>query len=458
MDLFTVIAALNTAFALLAALLILFQRKHGRGAYTLGMLALAVGVWSASVLVQEIFSQNQFLVRVSGHAGLASFFLIALFHCATVYVVFAAPYVRRSVFYAALAVLGLGAVAGAVPGVFAWVDQRSGNISHSALLGLGIALWFLVIGISFRLLRKAYAAAESMESARISLFTLASVCLVAGFLPYAASWYGNDILTVTYICVSLYVALAAYAVFARRIADVHALVSQFVVYGISALGVLGISGVLLVVFQQDRSRGFIFESLAIIVIGLLFLPLLVRVASRMHSSITDINPDKARAVLKEQVGNLITILDLKSLTAECVSLLRQITTAQGVAILIRSEATHNLEGAYGDGFDLAGALFEPANNPIIGAVKSVRNILFVDERGAIRGAAQEENLLTTPAFAGALTEAGVVLLIPLISKSGLIGCMVLGHKTVGGRYSPEEIELLEFFADECGVAIENARA
>jgi signal transduction histidine kinase len=458
MDLFTVIAGLNTAFALLAALIILFQNKHGKGAYILGLLALSVGTWSASVLVQDIFSQNQFLVRVAAHAGLASFFLIALFHCAATYVVFAVSYIRRSVYYAAVTVLGLGAVASTVPGVFVWVDQRSGDVSHAALLGLGIALWFLAVGASFRFLRKAYAAAEGMESARISLFTLASVCLVAGFFPYAASWYGNDILTIVYICVSLYIALAAYAVFARRIADIHTIISQFVVYGISVLGVLGISGILLVVFQQDRSRGFIFENLAVIVIGLLFLPLLVRMASRMHRSITDINPDKARAALKEQVGDLITILDLKSLTAECVALLRQITTAHGVAILIRSDATHNLEGAYGDGFDLTGKLFEQASNPIIGAVKNERNILFVDERGAITGASQVNGMLTAPELASALAEASVALLVPLIGKSGLIGCMVLGHKTVGGRYRPEEIELLEFFAGECGVAIENARA
>lgn len=446
---------LNLGVSLLVAFFAFSHKKFAYAKHTMGYLATALSAWSGAELARGLLSGNSAFFPIAVHASLASFFIVGALYFASAYKLFVAPYIPRGLFYTILIGLGAGVIAAAIPGVLVNAQNNSGIVSLTSFFHLGIALWFLVVGGLLHPLRRAYAAAANIAAARISIFTIAGACLIAGFFSYVAAWYGSSVFTALYMCISLFIVLAAYAAFAEHVTDIHMLISQLVVYGLSMLGVLAISSVLLLIVQSDAPSGFTFETLAIIAISLLFLPFLVRLAARMQGSITDIRPNKFHAVLREKIKNLITILDLESLAKECMELLKQMTTASSLALLIRSGETHNLEVTYGEGFDVGGILFEPANNPIVGILMHASAPLAIDAHGepVERGAVAP---VVAP-IARALSQAEISMLVPVTGKRGLIGCIVLGKKTVGSRYMQEEIELLEFFASELAVALENAR-
>jgi len=80
-----------------------------------------------------------------------------------------------------------------------------------------------------------------------------------------------------------------------------------------------------------------------------------------------------------------------------------------------------------------------------------------DKKSKLLYAAQLQDLNLNEHDKSVITDAGIVLSIPLIYDDNFIGALNFGPKDSGKAYSDEDIDLLETLSSHCAVAFENSR-
>jgi signal transduction histidine kinase/putative methionine-R-sulfoxide reductase with GAF domain len=133
-----------------------------------------------------------------------------------------------------------------------------------------------------------------------------------------------------------------------------------------------------------------------------------------------------------------------------------ITTREGSQILWRASATrHNVDRLEQMARTAFPVPFDPERSPSARAMLEQRIIEIPDvsalERNAVRPAAKE--------FTRSLQVAGVrsIAFVPLLHTDEGIGTIILGHPEPGFRLSQKQRALVQTFADQAVIAIENAR-
>lgn len=80
-----------------------------------------------------------------------------------------------------------------------------------------------------------------------------------------------------------------------------------------------------------------------------------------------------------------------------------------------------------------------------------------DKKSKLLYSLQLQELKLTETEKKVITDAGIVLSVPLIYDDNLIGALNFGPKDSGKAYSDEDIDLLETLSSHCAVAFENSR-
>jgi hypothetical protein len=250
----------------------------------------------------------------------------------------------------------------------------------------------------------------------------------------ASTWIGYMALYVLTGAAALAGAAAVtYALLRRRVLDIDFIVSRTLVVAIVSALVVGSFALLewllgTVLAGVSHATGWIANAALALALGLSLNPMQKRVDGFIEIVFFRKRHEDERALLNfSQEAAYVT--DAGVLLDQALDRLRRHTDARDAAILIESGNAYAAMRSFGE----APSPGVEENDPAILALKTWHKPLDPHHYGgAMRGA----------------------LALPMLARGRLVGAIVLGERTGGEAYAPDEIEALSHFAHGVGSALD----
>ena len=160
------------------------------------------------------------------------------------------------------------------------------------------------------------------------------------------------------------------------------------------------------------------------------------------------------ATLRDLSGAMTTILDLDEIMAKALQTLTNTMHLEWGYVMLMDDL--------GDEFHVrcfrggpAGlqALSLQQSSPIVAALRARKREITRPDLAGRSGSVHGESPLWT-----AFSRLGGAVVIPMVFKADINGILVLGNKKSGDLYTARDLELLGTLANQCAIAIENAKA
>jgi hypothetical protein len=228
-------------------------------------------------------------------------------------------------------------------------------------------------------------------------------------------------------------ATVTYALLRRRVLDIDFIVSRTLVVATVSAVVVGSFALLewllgTVLAGVSHATGWIANAALAMVLGLSLNPMQKRVDAFIELVFFRKRHEDERALL-DFSKEAAYVTDAGVLLDQALEKLCRHTDARDAAILIESGGTYAAMRSFGD----APSPSVEENDPAILALKTWHRPLDPHHyRGAMRGA----------------------LALPMLARGRLLGAIVLGERTGGEAYAPDEIEALSQFAHGIGSALD----
>ena len=242
----------------------------------------------------------------------------------------------------------------------------------------------------------------------------------------ASTWIGYMTLYVLSGAVGLAgAATVTYALLRRRVLDVEFVVSRTLVVATVSLVVVGSFALLewllgTVLAGISHATGLIANAALALVLGLSLNPLQKRADSLIDVVFFRRRYENEHALL-DFSKEAAYITDADALLDQTLEKLRRHTDARDAAILLESDRVYATARCFGE----ARPPNVDENDPAILALKAWHRPLDPHRRAsAMRGA----------------------LALPMVARGRVLGAIVLGERTAGEAYAPDEIEALSQFA------------
>jgi serine phosphatase RsbU (regulator of sigma subunit) len=345
-----------------------------------------------------------------------------------------------------------------LPGCALFVLALAGRIGLPGLVAVHGTL-FLLLG-SFLLIRS-YARAESFvarRQTRLVLFGSIPGLVLYGLLPWivflAPNWLASRsavaqlwFFNATFLLLLLIPLSFAYAFGRYRLLEVEAKVRRGTrLVAINAIFLAAVFAILYL-FGELILKQFSVESRTpTLVVGLILAMGFIPAQRRVRNILEDrFYPERAR--LRALLRDFLQTAERRTADAETFwgELSRRLIaglSARDVRPVLRRESRE--PAAEGNGT----SAFEMLND-LVGRLGTGDSPLLVDELVASGRVSMSERERRC------LSEEQAAVLLPLFARSERIGFLLLGRKTNGEDYSPEELDLLRSLAAQIALAAEN---
>ena len=228
--------------------------------------------------------------------------------------------------------------------------------------------------------------------------------------------------------------VVTYAVLKRRVLDFEFVLGRTVVVAVVSLIVVS-AFVLLewllgtVLAGVSHLTGFVANAALALVLGLSLRYIHRRVDAVVDATLFRKRHEDERALL-DFAREAAYVTDAGVLLDLAIERIKAHTDARGAAILVESDGRYQAVRAFGDDGGAGGA---SENDPLIIALKAWHRPLDPHRQDtALRGA----------------------LALPMLARGRLRGALLLGERTGGESYAPDEVEALSQFAHGVGSAFE----
>jgi diguanylate cyclase (GGDEF) domain/uncharacterized domain HDIG len=250
--------------------------------------------------------------------------------------------------------------------------------------------------------------------------------------------------------------LVMIAIFKYRMLELRFMVTKGIVYSISAVIITGIY--VYTVFYVENFSGNVYGSkvsyftiFTALAIALVFQPLY-----RLTSKLVDRMFYKAEYTQRVALRNFSSVisnnLDLNSITSELIEAVQLAIRANQVLLMTKSEDEEDFSV-----FKTSSQVFKPdlripIDNPIVLWFKANHRSLARTE------------LYSSPYFKSMwekekkeIHDLGIEVIVPIMSRSEVIGMMMLTRKHNNTAYTLDDLDLLAYLGASTAVAFDNAR-
>ena len=248
----------------------------------------------------------------------------------------------------------------------------------------------------------------------------------------------------------------AYSIFKYSLMDISDVVKNTILYGLATITIAGIY-FFVIYFIGQQVGGVVGTQYQGIIAGFVFVVFALVFQStkdRFQQIVTSkFYPEQFayQKVLIKFSKDVTIIVGLNNILDSIQQTFIEYLKLDTFGIMLRCEQTNNFKLMRSEGItseDLTIALNENQIKKIIEA-KNQRNIPSFIERDEFKEAC--------PSSYKKLIEEGVYTIIPMMIKQRVAGLLLFGLKYSGAQFSGKDLDLLNAFANQAAISIENAR-
>jgi len=251
--------------------------------------------------------------------------------------------------------------------------------------------------------------------------------------------------------------IIAYAILKHRLMDIDVVIKKSVTYSALLLMLL-IPCYALVIYGQETVFGRVDTRFTALVLGLLTAAAFIfpRLKTRTEQTIEQVlfkGKYDYRDTLARFSQELVSILQLDTLLDNTLQTLVRVMEITRATVYLYDEPQHGyrLEASVGEAPDHANHVLVLSDEQLIVDLREHPRALVTEELE------RRENNPQALAEGATLRRLDYEACIPLTTKRGLVGIVLLGKKRSGGIYSGEDLKLLATLGNQAAMAIENAR-
>lgn len=316
----------------------------------------------------------------------------------------------------------------------------------------------LVLYAIFQLI-VSYRKSAGLRRNQIMYVLLASVLGFSGGLMNFLPVFDIDLHPYGNYLVPLYIFTMSYAIVKYRLMDINILIKKSFTYAVLLL-LTSIPAFLFILWAEKiyfHTVSFQFTILFSLLLALAALGFYFIVIAGGEEAIAGLlfrSEYDSSAILADFTQAMVSILDLRQLTAKLIQTLSLAMGIEKVSLFLLSEKQSYYQLAAAGGTNEA--QLQQLEIPVTGFfsrwLKEKRELVLREELE--RSLSDSEGKAEIVEM---LSRMESELCIPLISKDQLIGFCNLGHKASHGVYSREDLQLLTSLSRQAAIAIENAR-
>ncbi|MEW6440086.1 MAG: ATP-binding protein, partial [bacterium] len=442
---------LNGLAFLLSGFVVRAVRPNQQASLAMLAVGLSAGLWATTAC--DLYGPYRFW-RL--HAFFECFMPGAIFHLCLVFPETAETIRRRpaliTVPYWAALVLAF------FYQLFLYHPDRYVTAHNLATLYFGLALVFFLFRVT-----RSYLKTESLLTKQRTkvLFLGSFVALLLPAVILLAAAFAEQDVSITQIgfLTILWPVALGYAILKHDLFEIDALIKRSIYYISVTATILSLYLAVLLVFDRslrghEISRSPYFPLFFCLFILLVFNPLRARVQSFVDRVFFRIRYDY-RATVEEVSRALTSLLNIDEIVRSLLSTLTETMTIHKGLIALRLGEDRPTWSLYPGERSCSPpaapqALFE--NEPaLIGALETYRRpFTRYDLEEGIVLPSHRDRLL---AF---MTDTDLLMVLPILFRSRLIGLMGIGRRKSGQAYSRADLELLETLANQSAVALANA--
>lgn len=328
-------------------------------------------------------------------------------------------------------------------------SKRYGPIETPARL-LGVALIVWIIYELIRLRKQSV----SIRKAQLNYFLTGSIIfaigamLVSGLLQQFGG-LGFDPALGSYFSLP-WVALTYYSISRYRLFDIQIAVSRTLTAALLFVGAAAVHvGLFKLLEPYTGSTSAILISLSFVAALFFMTPLKRKVAGMVSSAVLK---DKYgyQEILRESSRAVTTILSIDELMQYIINVVRNSLKVESACLFIKKEdGLYHLQRCYGVSENALSSC--ATGDEIVSWLMQTRQVFVREEQEMTRSAEDFHRLYHK------MGKIGAELVIPLFYKGELLGVLTLGGKGNEEIYMQSDIDLLEAFASQAAIALENIR-
>lgn len=420
----------------------------------------ATGLWALCLFIFHIYPRPQiFWLRFSHLAAI--FVPVTFIHF--VFILLGERSQRKTqltLFYLLALVLGL----------LSFTNLSISGVTHKEIMGYHLvpgpaykvfsAMFFVLMFYGFFLMSKALRKSSGLRKNQIRYFLSGSILGFGGAISTFLPLYNINVPPVGILAVPCYGIILAYAMLKHRLMDIRTIVSKGLIYStVTVLVVFLFLTFAVMPYYQPVAANF---RLFLFFLGVCFflVLMLVPLRGKLEQLIENLIFKRTRAsydALTKGSQKLLTILDNKTLSSFFVETVVQATDAIWGALWLVDEKSGNYHlvdkvGKRKDELWLNEDSLLNQDLALVTLTKKERRLLLREEVppffNNVKNEDNIEDRLRTSDFS---------LIIPLLFKDSLQGCLFLGEKKSGDLFSSYELQALTLFSDQAAIALANAQ-
>lgn len=325
------------------------------------------------------------------------------------------------------------------------------------LFPLLIIFMTIILSYAFYKLHKEFPRASALKKNQLKYIIIATVVGFGGGLSTFSPLFNINLYNIGYFITPFYAVIITYAIVKHQLMDINIVLKKSTVYAILAfLSLIPCTGIIIIAQWFFFGRYDVFFSVlaffTILLASLVFLRLEPQIEEIVEKRLFH-SKFVYKKTLRELIDAVITFLDEKELFAKVgdifindlgTSKVSFFTLEPGVG---RYYKLRDAKNVYSKVKELRG------NDSLIEFLISYKKIII---REVFDKRSERDPYYRS--IVKKLKSLESEVCIPLINRMGqLIGIINLGSKKSGDMYSHEDLELLEHFAAQAAVALENAR-
>jgi len=357
-------------------------------------------------------------------------------------------------------------------GLSSFTNLSISGVAHKEMMGyhavpgpvynIFSAMFFLLMFYGFFLMIKALRRSSGFRKNQIRYFLSGSILGFGGAISTFLPLYNIDIAPVGILAVPCYGIILAYAMLKHRLMDIRTIVSKGLIY--TTISVVGFAVFLFLRFTVTSDHRLAVPSLELFLylVGFCFFLVLMSMPLRgkLEQLIENLVFKKARSSYEDLAKGsqrLLTILDRRTLSKFFLETVAQATDAKWGALWLLDEkkGDYHLTGKVGKRKDelwpTEGLLLNRDLAMFELMKKETRLLLREEIFPLFKNMKNESNL------EDALRRSDFSLIMPLLFRDSLKGCLFLGGKKSGDLFSSYELQALTLFGDQAVIALTNAQ-
>jgi len=421
----------------------------------------ATGVWALCLFIFHIYPRPQIFWLRSSHLA-AIFVPVTFIHFVFILLdEYAQRKTQLTLFYLVALILGLSSFTNLSISGVTYKEIMGYHLVPGPVYKIFSAMFFLLTFYGFFLMIKALRKSSGFRKNQIRYFLSGSILGFGGAISTFLPLYNIDIPPVGILAVPCYGIILAYAMLRHRLMDIRTIVSKGLIYTTISVLVFAVFLFLRFTVTSDHKLAVPSLELFLYVVAFCFFLVLMSMPlrGRLEELIDNLIFKKARTSydnLAKGSQKLLTILDRKTLSKFFLETVVQATDANWGALWLLDEKNGNchLTGKVGNRKDelwLNEGRFLNQNLAMFELMKKERRLFLREEIFPFfKNMRNEGNLEDT------LRRSDFSLVMPLLFRDSLKGCLFLGEKKSGDLFSSYELQALTLFGDQAVIALTNA--